>query len=111
MMLKSRMNRIHEELTRTKTRNAILQEQLKAKDKFADELLQSTFKANQARGKPNAESSHPGSTKNFPGTLAGSGPKGERPYSVLKLRKQVNDLRELVQNKTQENEELKGSVK
>lgn len=33
---------LHDENLRTKTRNQIISEQLKAKDKFIDELLKST---------------------------------------------------------------------
>jgi len=42
------MNQMQDDVTRTKTRNAILQEQLKAKDRFIDELLKSTYMMNQA---------------------------------------------------------------
>ena len=41
-MLRQEMNMVNDENLRTKTRNQILSEQLKAKDRFIDELLKST---------------------------------------------------------------------
>ena len=48
LLVKSQLNNANDELTKTKTRNAILQQQLKEKDKFIDELLKSTYLMNQA---------------------------------------------------------------
>ena len=41
-IVKSELNNINHELTKTRTRYAILQDHLKGKDKFIDELLKST---------------------------------------------------------------------
>ena len=48
MIVKSQLNNANDELTKTKTRNAILQQQLKEKGKFIDELLKSIYLMNQA---------------------------------------------------------------
>lgn len=42
LQVRSDMNRIGDENTRVRTRNAILLQQLKAKNRFIDELLKST---------------------------------------------------------------------
>ena len=96
-----------DEVTKTKTRNAILNEQLKAKDKFIDELLKSTYMMNQAMntGPPELQGEEKkegtpskGGIKNANKTYQELLEKG--PYSILKLKKQVADLKEMIQNKT-----------
>ena len=72
---KSKMNQMDEEVTQIKTRNAVLQEQLRAKDKFIDELLKSTYMMNQAMmssGIPELTSLENSSSRG-----AGSPPRGE----------------------------------
>ena len=47
-IVKSELNNVNHELTKTKTRYAILQDHMKGKDKFIDELLKSTQYINNA---------------------------------------------------------------
>ena len=103
-LVKTQLNQANEELLKTKTRQQMLAQQMKEKDKFIDELIRTTLPTGVAtvtmpdggQGVPSGslatlESSKAEKTKSL---LEGG------PYSVLKLRKRVQDLKELLQNKT-----------
>jgi hypothetical protein len=110
------------ELTKTKTRYAILQEHMKSKDKFIDELLKSTQFMNSAilngtDAQAIRDMVHQQVSSAIPKDTGNADSSAYRelmengPYSILKLKKKCQDLKSLLQLKTIENEDLNKNLK
>lgn len=114
-LVKNRLNTTNLELTKIKTRYAILQEHLKGKEKFIDDMLRKA--PISSHFDPNGYSTN-GSPVKYDGLGGYSSGEGsvdrliaKGPYSILKLKKKVQDYKELLAFKAAENEELMANVR
>lgn len=128
-ILKKELNMLQKDHTKMKTRNQIMQEQLKAKDKLMDEMLKTTDAANIKLYLEKAERELPevptdGGSVQESAKLR-SRKKGSRDrtrmeterngqytqMTVFELKRQVNDLKEQLSYKTNENADIQRSLK
>lgn len=108
-ILKSEFNGLTEENTKLKTKHATQNAQLKSRDKFIDELLKFTLILSEKMGlQMGLDSSHAdnqdlvqNAQEYFNQNFVQKG-----PYGMLKLKKQVCDLQELVSQRAAEVDEL-----
>lgn len=107
--MKSEFNGLTEENTKLKTKHATQNAQLKSRDKFIDELLKFTLILSEKMGlQMGLDSSHAdnqdlvqNAQEYFNQNFVQKG-----PYGMLKLKKQVCDLQELVSQRAAEFDEL-----
>jgi hypothetical protein len=106
-LVKNQLNTANLELTRVKTRFQILQDHMKGKDRFIDEMLRHASRVHNVQGynSQTNDGGYSSAGENFEKMV------NKSPYNALKLKKKLNDCKEMLAYRTAENDELRRNVK